>query len=183
MPNAAEESQTEELALSQAEAMEPVHPLTIVAEVPRLIATRVAQPLRLALREPQENPETQRQFRVLVERALSHEIRAGYTHRFITLMFVTVGDRVFCRRYTYSEPSWHSAFRADAAGQVKLDKTVVNIDAHVPDDLDDILPAVDQAYADKLKRLGASFMLAGAVEPRAQASTIEITLSSSSARP
>ncbi|MDE0697017.1 MAG: hypothetical protein OXH76_14430 [Boseongicola sp.] len=76
--------------------------MTIVAEVPRLIATRVAQPLRLALRKPQENPETQRQFRVLVERALSHEIRAGYTHRFITLMFVTVGDRVFCRRYTYS---------------------------------------------------------------------------------
>lgn len=181
--NTSKECHAEKLAISRAEAVKPVHPLTIIAEVPRLIAMRVAQPLRSALREPQEYPETQRQLRVLVERALSHEVRAGYTHRFITLMFVTVGDRVFCRRYTYSEPSWHSAFRADPAGQVKLDKTVVNIDAHVPDDLDDVLPAVDQAYADKLKRLGASFMLAGAVEPRAQASTIEITLSSSPARP
>ena len=184
VPNSAQEnSKQKNFAISPAEAMKHAHPLTIVAEVPRLIATQVARPLRLALREPQEHPETQRQLRVLVERALSHKIRAGYTHRFITLMFVTVGDRVFCRRYTYSEPSWHSAFRADPAGQIKLDKTVVNIDAHVPDDLDDILPAVDKAYADKLKRLGASFMLAGAVEPRAQASTIEITLSKSSARP
>ena len=166
-----------------AEFVKPVHPLNIVAEAPRLIATRVAQPLRLALRRPQEYPKTQRRLRMLFEHALSHEIRAGYTHRFITLLFVTVGDRVFCRRYTYGEPSWHSAFRADPAGQIRLDKTVVNIDAHVPGDLDDILPDVDKAYADKLKQLGASFMLSGAVGPRAQASTMEITLSELPARP
>lgn len=111
-----------------------------------------------------------------VNTALRHEIRAGYTHRFINLMFVTVGERVFCRRYTYSEPSWHSAFRADPAGQIKLDKTVVNIEARIPEDFDEIVPAIDQAYAESLKKLGASFMLAGAVEPRAQESTLELKL-------
>ncbi len=48
----------------------------------------------------------------------------------------TVGERVFCRRHTYGEPSWHSVFQTDPAGQIKLDKTIVNIEARVPRDLD-----------------------------------------------
>lgn len=122
------------------------------------------------------HPNTQRELADLVDNSLKHEIRAGYTHRFITLMFVTVGERVFCRRYTYGEPSWHSVFQTDPAGQVKLDKTIVNIEARVPRDLDEIVPDVDQAYADALKKLGASYMLAGATEPRARLSTMEIRL-------
>ena len=35
---------------------------------------------------------------------------------------------------------------------------------------------MDQAYADALKKLGARFLLKGAVELRAQQSTIELTL-------
>ena len=96
-------------------------------------------------------------------------------------MFVTVNDRVFCRRYTYGEPSWHSVFQTDPAGQVKLDKTVVNIEARVPQDLDEIGPDVDRAYADALKKLGASYMLAGATEPRARESTMEVRLGEPSA--
>lgn len=92
-------------------------------------------------------------------------------------MFVTVGERVFCRRYSYGEPSWHTVFQANPEGQIKLDKTVVNIEAGVPADLSDILPAVNQAYADTLKQFGARFLLKGAVEPRAQQSTMELTLS------
>ncbi|MDE2751567.1 MAG: hypothetical protein OXI83_03220, partial [Gemmatimonadota bacterium] len=103
------------------------------------------------------HPKTQRELADLVDNSLKHEIRAGYTHRFITLMFVTVGERVFCRRYTYGEPSWHSVFQTDPAGQVTLDKTVVNIEARVPQDLVEIVPDVDQAYADALKKLGASY--------------------------
>ena len=122
------------------------------------------------------HPKTQRELAALVDNSLKHEIRAGYTHRFITLMFVTVGERVFCRRYAYGEPSWHSVFQSDPPGQVKLDKTVVNIEARVPQDLDDIVPDLDQAYADALRNLGASYMLAGATEPRARESTMEVRL-------
>ena len=121
-------------------------------------------------------PTTQQQLADLVNHSVRHEIRAGYTHRFITLLFVTVNERVFCRRYTYREPSWYSAFAKDPAGQVKLDKTVVDIIGRIPPDLDSINPQVNKAYEAKLKQLGASYMLDGAIEPRAQASTFELLL-------
>lgn len=145
-------------------------------DIPKLIARQAFQPLRLALRKPVQHPETQAELAALVNHSLKHEIRAGYTHRFITLMFVTVGERVFCRRYQYTEPSWYSVFLDDPAGQIQLDKTIVNIEAQIPQDMEEIIPAVDQAYADALKKLGARFLLKGAIEPRAQQSTIEITL-------
>ena len=155
--------------------------LRTALEIPRLVVGQLLRPIRMAMRGPMPHPKTQRELADLVNHSLKHEIRAGYTHRFITLMFVTVGERVFCRRYTYGEPSWHSVFRTDPAGQVKLDKTVVNIEARVPEDLDEVAPDVDRAYASALKKLGASFMLAGATEPRAQASTMEIRLVEGSA--
>ena len=148
----------------------------IAIDLPKLLIRQVFQPLRLALRESTALPDTQQELAELVNHSLKHQIRAGFTHRFIDILFVTVGNRVFCRRYTYGEPSWHSAFLIDPAGQVKLDKTIVTIKAQQPEDMDTIVPAVNQAYADKLKKLGARFMLAGAVEPRAQESTMELIL-------
>ncbi|MEM7130512.1 MAG: DUF2255 family protein [Chloroflexota bacterium] len=124
-------------------------------------------------------PTTQQQFVDLVNDSVRHEIRAGYTHRFIRLLFVTVDERVFCRRYTYGEPSWYSAFAKDPAGQVKLDKTIVDILGQIPPVLDTINPEVNKAYEAKLKQLGASYMLDGAIEPRAQASTFELLLNGS----
>lgn len=155
--------------------------LNLVTSLPKLIGRKAVQPLRLTLRQPLAHPNTQRDMAKMVNDALSHKIRAGFTHRFITLMFVVVGDRVFCRRYSYSEPSWHSAFQSDPKGQIKLDKTIVNIKARIPHDFDEVISAVDDAYAAKLKQLGASFMLDGAIEPRAQESTIELLLAESSA--
>ena len=144
--------------------------------IPRLLVGQALRPIRIAMRGPMPHPKTQRELADLVDYSLKHEIRAGFTHRFITLMFVTVGERVFCRRYTYGEPSWHSVFQTDPAGQVRLDKTIVNIDARVPLDLDEVVPDVDQAYADALRKLGAGYMLAGATEPRARESTMEVSL-------
>ncbi|MBO9399949.1 DUF2255 family protein [Shimia sp. R9_3] len=124
-----------------------------------------------------KQPETQSELADLVNQTRVHDIRAGYTHRFIRLMFVTVDDRVFCRRYQYGEPSWHGVFLSDPRGQIRLDGVEAYINAALPQDMDYIIPAVDQAYADALKKLGASHMLAGAVEKRAQDSTLEIFFS------
>jgi len=150
--------------------------LRAVVELPRLAIALSLRPVRLAVRRPQPHPESQTEFARQVSQSLKHQIRAGYTHRFIDLMFVTVGERVFCRRYTFGEPSWHGAFLANPEGQVRLDKTVVNVEARVPTDLDEINPAVDEAYAEALKTLGATYLLAGATEPRAHASTLELVL-------
>lgn len=148
----------------------------LLFELPKLLAGQAVKPLRLACRRTEKQPGSQAQFAALVRHALRHEIRAGFEHRFITLLFVTVQERVFCRRYAYGEPSWHSVFLADARGQVKLDKTIVGIEARIPDDLGEILPSIDAAYEAKLKQFGARFMLAGAVAPQAQQSTLEIFL-------
>lgn len=150
--------------------------LNILIDLPKLFALQTIQPLRLAIRKAVESPQTAQEMADMVNKSLKHEIRAGFTHRFIRLMFVTVDDRVFARRYTYGEPSWHSAFRVESQGQIKLDKTIMNIKAYVPDDFEKIIPQVDQAYADSLKRMGARFLLDSAVKPRAQESTIELTL-------
>ena len=82
----------------------------------------VINKIKLVFRRRVMKPETQQQLADLVDHAVQHEIRAGYTHRFITILFVTVNDRVFCRRYSYTEPSWFSAFAKNPAGQLKLDK-------------------------------------------------------------
>ncbi|MES0810145.1 DUF2255 family protein [Roseibium sp. SCPC15] len=155
--------------------------LNLAVDLPRLLVGQAIQPLRLAFRSTETRPTAQGELAELVNRTLQHKIRAGYTHRFIPLLFVTVGDRVFCRRYSYGEPSWHSAFRADPRGQVQLDKTLVYIKATVPADLDNINPDIDRAYAAKLKQLGARFLLEGAIDPRARESTMELTLASGSA--
>ncbi len=125
----------------------------------------------------QVNVSSQTDLARLVERTSHHQLRVGKTHRFIDLMYVTVGDRVFCRRYTFREPSWHSALRDKPEGQVRLDGTVVDIEGRVPDDLDPINLAVNRAYEQRLHQLGAPFMVAGAVEDRAMASTVEIVFS------
>lgn len=156
--------------------------LNMAIDLPKLFALQAINPLRLVMRKAATHPETSQEMADMVNSSISHKIRAGFTHRFIPLLFVTVGDRVFCRRYSYNEPSWHSAFRADPAGQIKLDKTVINIESQLPDDMDDIISDVDQAYADKLKKLGARFLLAGAVEERAQQSTMELKLINRSPR-
>ncbi|MEX0286579.1 MAG: DUF2255 family protein [Paracoccaceae bacterium] len=152
----------------------------IVTGLPRLIVGQALHPLSRIFRGSMKHPESQAELADLVNKTRSHQIRAGYTHRFIQLMFVAAGDRVFCRRYQYNEPSWHSVFLSDPGGQVRLDGVEVNITATVPHDMEAVMPFVDQAYADALKKLGASFMLAGAVEPRAQQSTLEIKFSEGS---
>jgi hypothetical protein len=110
----------------------------------------------------------------LVNTTRHHQIRQGHTHRFIDLMFVTVGERLFCRRYTYSEPSWRSAFIKNTVGQIKLDGKVIDVKGLVPHDLDKINPLVNKAYEEALKRYGATYLLDGAIDHRAQESTMEM---------
>lgn len=150
--------------------------LQISLGLPKLLWNYATNPIKRALFKAAPAPSTQVELARLVEKTFHHEIRAGYEHRFIRLMFVTVGDRVFCRQYQFGARSWRDVFLSNPEGQVRLDGTVANINAHDPKDYDQIIPAVDQAYADALRRIGAGFLLSGSIEPRAQRSTMEISL-------
>lgn len=151
--------------------------LQIILGLPRLLWNYATNPLKRALFNAAPTPDTQAELARLVERTFHHEIRAGYEHHFIRLMFVTVGDRIFCRQYQFGENSWRDVFLKDSRGQVRLDNTVANIDAKEPIDYEAIIPEVDRAYRRNLKKIGASFMISGALEPRAQSSTMEAFLS------
>jgi hypothetical protein len=157
--------------------MEQPSTLRMILEAPRLIWAYATNTVKRALFKAASPPETQEELARLVERTFHHEIRAGYEHRFIRLMFVAVGERVFCRQYQFSQRSWRDVFLRNPEGQVRLDNAVVDIEAPEPEDYDHIIPAVDQAYADTLRKIGASFLFAGAVTPRTQRSTMEITFS------
>lgn len=134
-------------------------------EIPRLLVGQALRPIRMAMRGPMPHPKTQRELAGLVDNSLKHEIRAGHTHRFITLMLVTVGERVFCRRYTYAVLALGFPDGSARSGQARQDRCEHRgTGAPGPGG---VVPAVDQAYADALKELGASYMLAGATEPRA----------------
>lgn len=150
--------------------------LQIVLGLPKLLWNYATNPLKRVFFKAAPSPDTQAGLARLVENTFHHEIRAGYEHRFIRLMFVTVGERVFCRQYQFSQRSWRDVFLAHPEGQVRLDNTIANINAREPEDYDQIIPAVDQAYADTLRKIGASFLLTGSLEARAQKSTMEITL-------
>ena len=163
--------------------MEDVSTFQIITEIPRFVASQVLTPLKRVLSTPASAPGSQAELAKLVNGTLHHEIRAGYEHRFIRLMFVAAGDRIFCRQYKFSGRSWRDVFLNNPEGQIRLDNTVVDIDALVPPDLDAINPAVDRAYADALAKIGASFMLAGAVETRAQNSTMELILTGKQNKP
>lgn len=148
----------------------------IILGLPKLLCHYASNPLKRALFKAAPTPDTQAGLASLVETTFHHEIRAGFEHRFIRLMFVTVEDRVFCRQYQFSQRSWRDVFLSNPEGQVRLDNTIANINAREPVDYDQIIAAVDQAYADALRKIGASFLLTGSLEPRAQKSTMEITL-------
>ncbi|MEW2915526.1 hypothetical protein AB1A64_00495 [Ruegeria sp. ANG10] len=150
--------------------------LQVILGLPKLLWNYATNPLKRALFKAAPTPSTQTDLVRLVEKTFHHEIRAGYEHRFIRLMFVTVENRVFCRQYQFSQRSWRDVFPSNPEGQVRLDNTIANINARKPKDYDQIIPAVDQAYAEALRKIGASFLLMGSIEPRAQKSTMEITL-------
>jgi len=150
--------------------------LQLLVDLARIAGYLTSRPIRLAFRSQQPQPSSQQQLADLVNKALKQQIRAGYSHRFIDLMFVCVGERVFCRRYQYSEPSWHSVFLTNSEGQLTLDKTVINIRAQAPSDLELINPVIDQAYFAALKKMGARFLSPGVAAQRAHQSTLEILL-------
>jgi len=77
------------------------------------------------------------------------QIRAGNEHAFNDIWIVVAEKRLFCRQYDFSERSWYTAFLEDPVGAVKFGETVVEVRGVVPDDLDAINPAVNQAYIDK----------------------------------
>ncbi|MDA0812998.1 MAG: hypothetical protein O3C21_11515 [Verrucomicrobia bacterium] len=110
----------------------------------------------------------------LVRQAKKQQIRAGNSFSFMDISIMVVGDRLFCRRYHFDEPSWHTAFLANPSGQIKADDTVIPIDAVVPHDLGTINFALNEAYQTRFGNKVPERVLQKAIDQKSMASTLEL---------
>ncbi len=101
------------------------------------------------------------------------QIRSGDTHRFIDITLVEVDGRFFTRPYQFAKRGWYEAFQKEPNGAIKYKDIIIPIEAKVPTDLDKIIPAVTEAYTDKL---GSTYqnMRAGFDGDKHDAMTIEL---------
>lgn len=77
-------------------------------------------------------------------------IKAGL-HRltFLEIWMVVVEDRIFARSWGLAEKSWYNTFLKSSEGQIQCGNTVYNIQALIPDDLDQITDEINNAYIEK----------------------------------
>ena len=102
-----------------------------------------------------------------------HQIRSGTKHRFIDITVVAVDGRFFVRQYQFGTHSWHDAFLANPAGELKSGDIVVQIDGVVPEDLDEMNPKINRAFHKLLPVIYAAMKLTFDTK-RHEASTIEL---------
>lgn len=77
-------------------------------------------------------------------------IKAGLQREtFLDIWMVTVHNRIFARSWGLAEKSWYNSFLLDPVGQINCGGTVLNIRASVPDDIEEISPAINNAYLTK----------------------------------
>ena len=79
-----------------------------------------------------------------------HQVRSGFTHRFIDITMVAVGERIFIRPYMFGINGWYDAFLKSPEGEMKIGENVILIEGRVPSDLEEINPLITQAYHDLL---------------------------------
>ncbi|MGR5092299.1 hypothetical protein ACPV5O_02250 [Vibrio maritimus] len=80
-----------------------------------------------------------------------HQIRCG-DHRFIDITIVQTQGRFFIRQYKFGKRSWYDAFINNPTiddlpnGAMKIGDLEVQINGKVPEDLQAMIPNVNQAY-------------------------------------
>ncbi|TIC83050.1 DUF2255 family protein [Crenobacter intestini] len=89
------------------------------------------------------------EIRELVAKTETPQIRAGEHHHFNDIWIVEAKGRLFCRQYSFAKKSWYDVFLQDPIGAVRCGDQVFAIKAQVPDDLEQIGAAINEAYLDK----------------------------------
>lgn len=68
---------------------------------------------------------------------------------FLEIWMVTVQDRIFARSWGLAEKSWYNTFLRCPAGQIQCGDTIYDIKAIIPEDLDQLIKEINQAYLTK----------------------------------
>ena len=77
-------------------------------------------------------------------------LKAGTTREtFIEIWMVVVNDRIFARSWGFAEKSWYTAFLLEPFGQLKCGDVLFRIKAKIPEDLNAVTAAINEAYLKK----------------------------------
>ena len=109
----------------------------------------------------------------LVEANNVLQIRSGDKHRFVDITIVEAEGRFFVRQYKFGARSWYHAFLEEPNGAIKHGEAIFPVKGVVPEDLEQINPAVTKAF---LKKLGLIYrtMRLGFDTKKHEASTLEL---------
>ncbi|BAP31497.1 uncharacterized protein CHSO_2460 [Chryseobacterium sp. StRB126] len=77
-------------------------------------------------------------------------IKAGSERpEFLEIWMVVAQNRVFARSWGLAEKSWYNTFLECSEGQIKCGKTIYNIKAVIPEDLNQLTDDINQTYLTK----------------------------------
>ncbi|MDH6253685.1 hypothetical protein M2347_003412 [Chryseobacterium sp. H1D6B] len=77
-------------------------------------------------------------------------IKAGLQREtFLEIWMVVVDNRIFARSWGFAERSWYNSFLEDPMGQIQCGDAILSINAHIPADINDLTPQINNAYLTK----------------------------------
>lgn len=120
-----------------------------------------------------KNAANNNQLSNIIGRSKIQQIRAGNKHRFVDTSIVEADGRFFVRQYKFGKRSWYDAFLENPDGAIKFGDQIIPIQGVVPDDLNEITPAVTKAFWKKFHILYAMMRL-GFDTKQHEASTLEL---------
>lgn len=68
---------------------------------------------------------------------------------FLEIWMVIVRNRIFARSWGLAERSWYTAFLKNPEGQIRCGEETCNIQAMIPEDIDELAAEINQAYMTK----------------------------------
>ncbi|MGE8553364.1 MAG: DUF2255 family protein [Chryseobacterium jejuense] len=77
-------------------------------------------------------------------------IKAGSERpEFLEIWMVVVQNRIFARSWGLAEKSWYNAFLKCSEGQIKCGNVIYNVQAVIPEDLNQLTDEINQVYLTK----------------------------------
>ena len=100
-------------------------------------------------------------------------VRAGDAHRFIAIWVVVVGNRVLVRSWNDKPGGWYRSFLAEKTGHIRVGTRELPVRARRVRG-EQLLNAMDAAYAAKYETPANLKYVKGFATPRRRATTLEL---------
>ncbi|MBP2617535.1 DUF2255 family protein [Chryseobacterium jejuense] len=105
-------------------------------------------------------------------------IKAGSERpEFLEIWMVVTQNRIFARSWGLAEKSWYNTFLECSEGQIKCGNTIYNINAIIPEDLNQLTDDINQTYLTKYNSEHNRKYAIGIIEDQHIVKTMEFIIS------